>query len=304
MSRKRQLAYLALGINTVVWGLAAPIVKPALDVTTPERFLFYRFLVASVASVPYLTLYWKKLRLTLPMVIKIAALELVGTLLLLWLIYTALRMTTALESSFIYSTSPLFVTLAGIILLKENETKREWSGLGLALVGTLVMTITPLLIAQSQGSASSLAGNSLVLLQNVLWAGYLVFAKRLYRHTPKLAVTAISFLVGAIGFFFLSWPGGGNPLVLLPSEMAFSSVSFAVFYMAIFGSVIGATTYLFGQNLIEVSEATVFTYLQAVVALPAAILMLHEKPTLPMIAGAALVALGVYLTESRKRTAH
>lgn len=295
MSRKRQLAYLVLGINTIVWGLAAPIVKPALSITTPERFLFYRFLLASIITLPLLPVILKRFKLTLGLVMKIICLELLGTSLLLWLVYTALNLTSALESSFIYSTSPIFVTLAGVFLLRERETKQEWRGLAIALAGTLIISVSPLLISGFKVSGS-IVGNGLMLLQNVLWAIYLVAAKRVYRHVPKLAVTSISFFVGAVSFFLLS-QSSSNPLLLAPLELNNPSVLLAVVYMAIFGSIIGATTYLIGQNMIEVSEATLFTYLEALVALPAAMFFLGEQPTPAIIVGAAVVAIGVYIAE-------
>lgn len=297
MSRKRQLAYLVLGVNTIVWGLAAAIVKPALSFTTPERFLFYRFLLASLVILPILPVVLRKIKLSWTLVGKIVGLELLGTTLLLWLIYTALNLTTALESSFIYSTSPIFVTLAGVFILKERETKREWRGLVIALAGTLVITVAPDVTSGAK-AAGSLMGNGLMVLQNILWALYLVAAKRVYRHIPKLAVTSISFILGAVSFYLLSLPGG-NPLLLITDELRNPAVAIAVGYMAIFGSIIGATTYLIGQNLIEVSEATVFTYLEALVALPAAVFFLGENLTPAILIGALIVGMGVYITEYR-----
>lgn len=299
MSPKRKLAYLALIINTIVWGLAAPIVKPSLSVTTPERFLFYRFLIAAAVSLPILIPLLLKLKLKIKDYLKIFGLELIGTTIILWIIYTSLKLTSAIESSLIYSTSPIFVTLAGILFLKERETRREWRGLGLALIGTLIVVLGPAL-ADGVKFAGSTIGNSLMLLQNLIWAGYLVLAKRIYRRIPKLAVTGLSFWVGTITFAVISWPQG-NPLRLFFTEMGNLSVFTAVIYMAVFGSIIGATTYLYGQNLIEVSEATLFTYLEALVAIPASMLLLAEKPSFLTIIGLAVISLGVFIGEKHTR---
>lgn len=300
MTNKRRFAYLVLLINTVVWGLAAPIVKPALSFTTPERFLFYRFLVASVVSFPVVVWMLSKAKLRLEMYLKVIGLELLGTTLLLWIIYTALRLTTAIESSLIYSTSPLFVTAAGILFLGERESKREWKGLLLALLGTMIIVIGPVVTqGGSTALSGSLIGNGLMLLQNILWAGYLTLVKTAYRRIPKFAVTGISFWVGLVSFFLIALPSG-NPITALASEMSQPSVMSAVVYMAVFGSIIGATTYLVGQNLIEISEATVFTYGQVLVALPAAMIWLGE-PVQPLaLMGLVITAIGVYINEKRQ----
>lgn len=300
MSKRRRLAYLALFVNTLVWGAAAPIVKPALSSVTPEQFLFYRFLLASIVSFPAVMVLLRRARLQRHDVLKISLLELVGTTLILWLTYQSLKLTTAIEASIIYSTAPIFVTLSGILFLRERETKAEWTGLTLAMLGTLIVTAEPFLRNRSFTLSGSLLGNLLMLLQNIVWAGYLVGAKRLYRYRSKLAVTGISFWIGLASFFLLALPSG-NPMTTISTNLAIPSVLFAVVYMAIFGSIIGATTYLVGQNLIEISEASVFTYLQPLVAIPLAILWLHE-PIAPLtILGSVIITIGVYLSEFRKR---
>src|SRR3989338_6510722 len=297
MFHKRRLAYLLLIINTIVWGLAIPIVKPALSFTTPERFLFYRFLLASILTIPFLALNWKKWKLNLKTIIKISLLELIGTTLILWLLYYSLKLTSAIEASLISSVSPLFVILTGIFILKEKETKKEWRGLTLALLGTFIITVEPLM-GRGSYSSGNFMGNALILLQNVIWAGYLVMAKKTYRKVSMLAVTTISFWIGTITFFILSLPSG-NPLAFLGPEIIQAQVFWAVIYMAIFGSIIGATTYLAGQNLIEISEASLFTYLQPLIAIPASLIFLRE--TMPPITIIAIILIFIGVITGEKK---
>lgn len=300
MTRKRKLAYAALLINTLVWGAAAPIVKPALSFITPEHFLFYRFLIASVISLPFVLILIRNAKLKFKDVVSIILLELVGTTLILLLTYHALSLTSALDASLIYATAPVFVTLAGIIFLHEHETKTEWKGLFVALAGTMFITVGPLLTMGGSVTSGSFKGNALMLLQNIVWAGYLIIAKRVYRKLSLLLVTGISFWVGLASFFLLSSPSG-NPLATILTDLAIPQVFFAVLYMAIFGSIIGATTYLFGQNLIEVSEASVFTYLQPLVALPLSVLWLLEPLSWMTVLGTALITVGVFLAEFKRK---
>jgi len=277
--------------------LAIPIVKPALSFTTPERFLFYRFLLAALITIPFLALNWNKWKLNLKTVIKIGSLELIGTTLILWLFYYSLKLTSAIESSIISSVAPLFITALGIFILKEKETKKEWRGLLLALLGTLIIAVEPL-TNQNGRISGNLAGNALMLLQNIVWAVYLVLAKKIYRRYSKLAITAISFWVGTITFFILSLPTG-NPLLLISTEMSQAMVLWAVIYMAIFGSIIGATTYLAGQNLIEISEASLFTYLQPLIAIPISLIFLHENLSPLTIVAIILIFIGVVTGEKK-----
>jgi drug/metabolite transporter (DMT)-like permease len=73
--------------------------------------------------------------------------------------------------------------------------------------------------------------------------------------------------------------------------------------MTVISSVIAYFTYHLGYSLIEASEATVFDYLKPVIAAPVAVLWLGEKITLPFLIGAGIIALGVFLTESRPQIA-
>ena len=139
----------------------------------------------------------------------------------------------------------------------------------------------------------------MILLQNLIWAGYLVLAKKTYRKYSKLAVTVISFWVGTITFFILSLPSG-NPILILSTEIVQFQVLLAVIYMAVFGSIVGATTYLAGQNLIEISEASLFTYLQPLVAIPISIIFLHENLAPLTVLGMALIFIGVITGEKSK----
>ena len=299
MSSQRKLAYFLLLINTIVWGAAAPIVKPALSFITPEQFLFYRFLLASVLSFPIVIMLFRRSPLSPSELAKVVLLELVGTTLILWLTYQSLKLTSASEASIIYSTAPIFVTLSGILFLKERETKIEWIGLGLALFGTLVVTAEPFIRSPSLIFSGSKLGNLLMLTQNIVWAGYLVAAKRFYRRRSKLLVTGVSLWVGAVSFFLLSL-SAGNAFSTISSHLAIPSVLFAIVYMAIFGSIIGATTYLVGQNLIEISEASSFTYLQPVVAIPLSVLWLKESLSPITVVGIVIIAMGVYLSEFKR----
>ena len=69
--------------------------------------------------------------------------------------------------------------------------------------------------------------------------------------------------------------------------------------MAIFGSIIGFTAYLKGQEGIEASEATLFTYLQPLIYIPMGILLLHENVSLIQIISLMIILIGVLIAEKR-----
>ena len=300
---KRWQAYFFLIINTIVWGAALPIVKPSLDITTPYRFLLYRFLLAGALTFPIFLYYLPKIKHLWRNLFIIIGVEFVGTTLSLAALYLGLQKTTALEASLITTTTPIFTIIACIWFLHEKEEKHEWLGLVLAFGCTIILTALPYLRSGQLPNNFSLWGNALVLLQNVLTALYFVLIKKYYHRLPKFFVSSVSYIVGAVSF-----------LILALMETQFSLPSFwqhiqldlhsgwvwlAAVYMAVFGSVIGLTTYFKGQDEIEASEASLFGYLQPAVFIPLSVFFLKEKFDLVNAVLLAGILVGVVISEKR-----
>lgn len=295
---KRTKAYLALLTTTLIWGAAFPIIKPSLDHISPFQFLYLRYLIAAPLTVPILIYYLKKLKPSFKSLKKIVLLEFFGAPFALSILYLGLNQTSALEASLIAASSPIITTLGGIIFLGEKEEKREWLGLSISFLGTLILVFEPIFRGQSLLATFSLSGNLILLGYNFLAAAYYLTAKKHYHKLPKFFVTSVSYFLSLISFaLFLKLTRTPTPLSLL----TIPSVAIACFYMAIPGSIIALTTRIYGQDLIEASEASLFQYLQGVVAIPIAFLLLSEIPTLGQVIAMIIISLGVFLAERRPR---
>ena len=304
---RRLTAYLALLGNVILWAAAIPLAKRGFnDGLTPTAFLFGRFLLAALISVPIVWLIRHQTNVRHAFrpsnLVKIIALEILGTFLALWLLYEGVYRTTAVESALISITWPIFTVLGGIYLLHERENRAELTGLLLAVLGSLILVFKPLF---EQGLAGRSAGGYLLLLgQNLSVALYYLLAKKTYRNFNKWAVTHISFWVGAAAFAGLIFLRGSTPWLEL--TFVFNNPSawplIAIVYMSVFGSILALTFYLIGQNIIEASEASVFTYLQPVLTIPLAIVLLNETLDWWKISGGFIILLGVYWSEIRRRS--
>ena len=292
----RAKAYLALSVMAVIWGIALPLVKPALNFVSPYQFLYFRYLIAAPLLLPVLFGYAFKLKLSLPTYLKIIALEILGTPIALPILYQGLKLTSGLEASLLGAAGPLFTVLGGVIFLKEREEKREWRGLALSFLGTSLLVFEPILTGRNHTLGFSLLGNLLILGHNLLNTAYLLLAKKLYKKLPKLFVCSLSYPVALISLLIILLVSGQSTAINL---LTIPSVALASGYMAILGSIVALTLLLYGQNLIEVSEASLFTYLQGIIAIPAAWILLSEIPTWPMGLAILLIASGVILAEKR-----
>lgn len=306
---QRRLAYFWLITNVIVWGAALVVSKPALEVATPFRFLLYRYVLASLLSIPVLIRYLPNTKKLAPALPKIAALELLGTTVALSFLYAGLARTSAIEASLIVTTIPVFVTLGGVFILKEKEEKHELIGLILALLGTGLLVLWPVLNHTSAAvkSQTSTLGNLITFGHNLSISAYYLWAKVAYRKLPKFFVTTVSFWIGMISFAGLAIIEAGSLTQFWHSVAAdwqSPAVVWASFYMALFGSIIGLTAYIKGQDLIEASEASVFQYLQPLVALPLGILWLGEVVSTWQLLAIGIILAGVFLSErptSRKK---
>ena len=298
MSKTRRLAYLALLYNALIWGAAFPIVKPVFDFLTPMQYLFFRYLTAGILSLPIFLVYYYKKHPKLSYMIKSWLLELVGLAFPILILYEGLSRTSALEASLIGATGPIFVVLGGIWFLHERESKREWQGLALSLLGSLILVIAPA-FTQGLDTPVSTVGNLYILGYNIIWAIYAIIAKKFYKFKPPLALGSLVYLTTALIYATILYSSHSLPQLSL--LMSNSSILFPILYMAIPGGIIANIFYLYAASRIEVSEANLFTYLNGVVAIPAAFLLLGEIPSLITIFAILLIAYGVIRAETRTK---
>lgn len=301
--QKRFQAYFLLLINTFCWGAAFIFIKPAFAITTPFRFLFYRYILAAGLSLPFLLYYWPKIKNKLSALWQITLIEILGVTIALTLLYFGLDRTSAIEASLIANTTPIFTVLAGILFLKEKQEKNEWLGLAMAIIGTFLLTFLPLVNGFTLSQGISLEGNLLIIGQNITIAIYYILAKKYYHRLPKFFVSSFSFWIGLISFAFLSLAEQDFSLPSLQEVITIDITSleviFASVYMAIFGSIIGLTVYIKGQDDIEASEASLFTYLQPLIYIPLGIILLNETVNPIQILALILIIFGVLIAEKR-----
>lgn len=303
---KRLKSYFFMIISTITWGAFLPIVKLGFNDSeiTPFRYLFYRFALAGILSLPIIIYYWQKIKNKWQTLKIIVLLELIETSLALSCLYIGLSQISALEANIITTSAPLFIIFGGIIFLRERQDRHEWLGLIFAFFGTILITLEPMW--HGDGSLmNSLGGNLLIIAHNILNAIYFLLAKKRYHKIPKLFVSSISFYVGIITFAILSMAELQFDLNLwqnnIINDLSSSMVWGVVIYGAIFGSIIGLTAYIKGQDGIEASEASLFTYLQPAIYIPLGYFLLQESASFLQIFSLLIIIFGVYIASRKKK---
>lgn len=309
-AKKKALAYFYLLLNTLCWGAALVVVKPVYQVSTAFRFLLYRYFIAGLVATPFVFYYYRKFwqkkskKLRNDLARKIVVLELIGVTLALSLLYTGLKQTQAIDASLLSSTTTIFTVIAGVIFLKEKEERHELIGLIIAFGGTILLTVLPAL-NHPIFKHSSLLANLLILACNLFTATYFILAKKYYQGLPKLFVAGLSFYIGLLSFFLLSWLelNANLPLLLntIGKEFFNPVVLFPSLYMGVLGSVVALTAYIKGQEYIEASEASLFWYLQPLIYLPLGAILLKEQISIWQIGILFMIVFGFYIANRRKK---
>ncbi len=299
MERHRLRAYIILFFVYAIWGFSTPIIKFTLGGVSPLLFLFYRFLISSIAAFfifLFTGFHFPKDNQTRLILIVYGILS---TSVSLGLLFFGLENTTALDSTLITLAAPLLISAAGVVYLKEHVTNKEKLGMGIALVGTILTVLGPLTQAGEGGKVFS--GNLLTFLYLLVTIIPSIQAKILLRkNITPIMMTNLSFI---LGFLTIA------PFVVLKYSSIeifsmFTSLSFPYFLGILYMALLSGTLAYFlsneAQKTIEVGEASVFTYLYPIFTTPLAILWLGEKITPYFVVGAIIIGIGVMIAEFKK----
>ncbi len=297
MKKERNKAYLALLTTTLFWGISVPVIKYTLRFIDPFAFLFWRFLLVTVILSPIFLITLKKTSIKISDLPKLFCLGSLSTTLCLSLLFYGMQYASAIDVSLISILSPVIIVLGGAFFLQEKVTKQEKIGLSIAFFGALITLLQPLL-ERKIAHPKAVLGNILVFASYIAWASYTLLWKNQSKKYHPMVITFFNFFAGLLTII---------PIYLLTNQLPATSYQLpadalpGILYMAIFSSVIAYFTYNYGVSKIEASEATLFTYLQPLFAVPLSVLWLREKITLPFIIGAIFIIGGVSLSEIRKR---
>ena len=299
MPSKRNKAYLVLLTTSILWGFAVPIIKKSFESTTPLLFLSYRFIIVILlATVPFIIYQRKRAKIKKPL--KLLCIGLLSFPLNLLLLFYGLQRTSAMEAALLAALNPILFNLGGFLVLKEKITKKEKLGLSVSILGTLFIIFEPIFNnGSSLNFQSHLSGNMLIVLGGIIGVSGLIWAKEERKNYTPFQISYFSFLAAFLTFIILAIfvePAFTQNFMAIFSKPAIWGIS----YMAIFGSLIAYSCLIYGQSLIEISEASLFIYLQPLFAAPLAVIWLHETIKTPFIIGAGLIVFGVFLTEYRK----
>ncbi len=207
----------------------------------------------------------------------------------------ALRTTTATNTGWIISVSPLAVAVLSFVFLRERIGWRAVAGIAVATTGILLLV--------SRGRLRDLSwlrstGDWLILLSAHTWAVYTVVTRNVARRCHPLAVTFGILAVAAVCTSVLVLVTGDFARVTGLSTRGIA----ALLYLAIAGLALGQWFWQVGVAHLGAARAGLYLYLEPLSTVALAVPLLGEPFGASTAFGGALVLAGVYIGQRDQRT--
>lgn len=280
-------------IAVIFWGWSFVFTKELLGYISPAEVMGLRLLIA----LPILLAVVKFKRIRFEFEPKDIGWVIAGGLIItahFFIQITGIKTTTATNTGWIISITPLVMALLSFLFLKERIGKKEISGIIIATIGILLLVSKGQLFALDWLQST---GDWLVLASAHTWAIYTVVTRNISRKYNPLAVTtAILALPTGLLFIYMIFISDWSVFISLPPRPLFSLLALGILCMAI--------AHWFWQEGVAkfgATKAGIFLYLEPLSTTALAIPFLAEKFSLFTGLGGGLVLLGVFIAERRKK---
>ena len=289
----KQSALFRLALLALIWGSSFLWIKLADRDFAPVEVTFARLALGVAALFPVVAARREALPRSVALWAQIALAALFANAIPYLLFAVAEQSVDSSTAGIINATTPLWtVTLALAVRHQKSVTARQVAGLVVGFAGTLLI-FTPWHSASSVASVGGLE----CLAASISYAiSYVYMDKFLARRgMSPITLSACQLLVAAaLLAVALPLSGAGAPQV--------SAASLAS--LVILGVLGTGVAYVLNYQIITSEGATVaatVTYLLPVVAIVVGVVVLGETVTITVLAGIALVLVGVALTRRRSR---
>lgn len=297
----KPLPYIALLLAHIIWGGNFVVAKITLQEFPPSSLAFLRFALASFFLIPFFLAETKKTKINKKNLLQLIAVGVLMITLNISFFFAGITKTTVINASVITLIIPILSVLLSWIFFKEKVYLINLAGIALGLAGALVIIGLPEIIFGTI-SPEVLLGNILILLAALSWVLGAILSRKLLQIYSSLTITAFAFFIGAATFLL---PAASeylkNPLWI--TQITILGI-IGLIYMTILSSISAYFLFEWGLAKTSVDRANLFQYIEPFVATTLAILILGEVVNKYFIAGAVLIAVGLYLGTFAKEIHH
>jgi drug/metabolite transporter (DMT)-like permease len=291
---ERQQTFGVLAVGVIILGTNAILVRWSGAPSLIKGFYRLLFTVC-ILALPTVVWYREELRALVKGgdVVRIAAAG-VALAVNTWSFFESLEWTSVAAAVVLGQTQVVFVGLGGYLLLGEQLTVRKAGGMGLALCGVAVMSITGLLDASLFAGGAPLYGNVLAMLAGASFAGYLLTGRSVRQRVTLLPYVSVVYAISAAVLLLIAlFEGVTVALSAYPHREILLFVA-----MAVGPGVFGHSLLNWALERLESNVVSVAALGIPLVSTLLAALLLAEIPGPATVIGGTLVLVGIYITAS------
>jgi drug/metabolite transporter (DMT)-like permease len=259
------------------------------------QFGFWWFYLGTIWNATYLTLrnrgsiwtggMWYK-KLTAPLII-VAILEAIATGLFY---YAILLMENPGVVSFIGNIGPVFVTILGLVFLKESFSKTQFAGILLALIGIFILSNK----GYHSFSEIFIPGSQYVILASFIFSIATIIARK---NRELLDAGVLTLFRAVLLFVSFSFMAMGMSHISIPGFSTFIYLA-AGSFLEVFVTILFAYLSL---KYIKAYQTSITISTKGLFALLGSWIFLHLQPDVFQISGGLLSLAGVYLVSRKRR---
>ena len=200
--------------------------------------------------------------------------------------FTAIDMMPLATAAILLYTSPIWVMLLSILVFKEKLSGRKLLALALAFGGCV-------LVSGTAGGGLSLKGLLIGLGAGLGYGLYSILGTIALRRYSPYTVTAYTFVIAAVGSWFISHPAD----ILTKVGAAPSPVGLFFFFLltAMVTAVVPYLSYTLGLQTVEASKAAILATIEPLVAAVLGVLAFREALSISALLGILLILSAVVL---------
>lgn len=298
MGINRRRAVLEALFTVVVWGTSFVATKVALRYTSPDVVVWLRFAMG-VAILGIAVLTGRKFALPekhdWPY---FALLGFLGIAFHQWLQSNGLVTAQATTTGWIVASTPVFMALLGWLALKESLRWLQWAGILISAFGVLLVVTHGDLSLLASGKFGTV-GDFLVLVSAPNWAIFSVLSRRGLQKYPAVVMMFYVMLFGWLFSSVLFFAQGGlSQIGRIPWD-GWAGIAF----LGIFCSGLAYIFWYDALQALPVAQTGAFLYLEPVVTVIVAAIILGERLYIATLMGGGLILTGVWLV-NRKKAGH
>ena len=207
--------------------------------------------------------------------------------------FRGLSLTTAVNTSLLAVTIPVFAFVISALVGNDKFTIRKAFGI-IAAAGGVIYLINP---AKASFSAETTVGDVFIVLNSLSYAFYVAVSKSLIQKYGALKSLVWLFLFGNI----VTLPVGIYYLQTVELAAVAWQAWAAIAAIILFPTIMAYYWNAWALARVEPSLVAVYIYLQPLIGFISAIIFLGEKFTFRLLISAALIFAGVFFVTRKKR---